>query len=68
MQPFARFSEELHLGVIIDPHTEQQTTLTEMVTVCPSCHSLNSLRISDFMIRCVECSWSTPLLEPIQAA
>lgn len=68
MKLFARFLEEIPLGVVDDPHSERPIVLTEMVTVCPACRSLHSLRHNGKVVHCVECFWSTAPLEPVQAA
>jgi len=60
MAQMARFVEEIHLGVVDDPHTCCPVILTEKVTVCPSCNCFHSLRHHDMTIRCVACEWSTP--------
>jgi ribosomal protein L37AE/L43A len=60
MKQLARFFEEIHLGEVINPHTNHREVLTEMVTVCPSCHSLHSLRHDGDVVHCVHCYWSTP--------
>lgn len=53
-----RFLEELHLGVIDDPHSDNFTVLTEMVTVCPNCRGMHSLRLEGMTVRCVDCAWT----------
>ncbi len=68
MQPFARFLEEVRLGIVHDPHTDHHTLLTEMVTVCPSCRGLNSLRLYQSDVHCAECHWSTPVQENLPHA
>ena len=60
MTLLARFVEEIHLGVVEDPHTRRSVVLTEKVTVCPSCNCFHSLRHHDMTIRCAACDWSTP--------
>jgi len=57
--PLTQFIEEIHLGVIDDPHQNSTVVLTEKVTVCPSCRSLHSLRDERTQIVCVECLWNT---------
>lgn len=66
--PLSRYVEEIHLGVVDDPHSDRSVILTEKVTVCPSCSCLHSLRHEDEQIFCVECLWNTPTGEPAQAA
>jgi hypothetical protein len=66
MAQLTRYLEELYLGVWDDPHADEPTVLTEMVTVCPSCRSLHSLRNADDLVYCVECLWSTREREPAQ--
>ncbi len=68
MESFAQFIQVIHLGFIDDPHGEKRTALTELVTVCPSCQSMHSLRKDATRIHCVECYWTTALREPQQAA
>ena len=60
MKQLARFTEEIHLGNIHNPHTDHHERLTEQVTVCPSCHSLRSLRHEGGVVHCLECAWGTP--------
>lgn len=68
MAQLSRFVEEIHLGTVHDPHTDRPFALTELVTVCPACLSLHSLRQEDIAIRCVECLWTVPAHEPVQVA
>lgn len=68
MEQLARYFEEIHLGVVHNPHTNKHEALTEMVTVCPSCHSLNSLRHDGDVVHCQQCYWSTPVVKPMKAA
>ncbi|MHB9132886.1 MAG: hypothetical protein ACYDBB_17600 [Armatimonadota bacterium] len=67
MKRLTQFLEELPVGVIHDPHTDQTIHLTESVTVCPACRGLNSLRREEEHVRCVECEWGTTDLEPVHA-
>lgn len=60
MTTLHKYTEELHLGVVDDPHHEQPALLTERVTVCPSCYNLRSLRQGDEAVHCIECLWSNP--------
>lgn len=62
--PLSHYIEEIHLGVLHDPHLSRPVMLTERVTVCPSCRSMHSLRHEDEQILCVECMWNTPLTDP----
>jgi hypothetical protein len=58
MDTLTRFLEELHLGVVDDPHTNSRVVLTEKVTVCPACRSLHTLREEHGDIHCVACAWA----------
>jgi hypothetical protein len=68
MGVLARYIEELRLGVLYDPHTDSRHVLTELITVCPECHSVNSLSHNGEGIACSACGWATHLREPAQAA
>ncbi|HEY3379414.1 MAG TPA: hypothetical protein VGL77_18200 [Armatimonadota bacterium] len=67
MKHLARFSEKIHLGVVHNPHTDLRESFSEMVTVCPSCHSLRSLRHEGDIVHCLDCMWTTPA-KPIKTA
>lgn len=68
MESFAPFIEEVALGIVDDPHTNKAMVLKELVTVCPSCLSMHSLRKEGAVIHCVECFWSAPARQPAHAA
>ena len=53
------YTEEIRLGVMYDPHTKRRVVLTEMVTVCPCCHSFHSLRVKNSIVSCAACGWNT---------
>ncbi len=59
METLTRFLEEIHLGVIEDPHTNSRMVLTEQVTVCPACRGLHTLRQEHDRIRCAVCAWAS---------
>lgn len=59
METLTRFLEEIHLGVVDDPHTNSRVVLTEKVAVCPACRSLHSLRIEHEVVRCMMCGWAS---------
>lgn len=57
MPVLAKYLEEIPLGIVDNPHAGQPTILTEMVTVCPSCRSLHSLRREKKNVYCIDCDW-----------
>ena len=58
METLSRFLEEIHLGVVDDPHTNSRVALTEKVTVCPACRSLHTLREEHGHVFCLACAWA----------
>ena len=68
MDQLYRYVETFHLGNVHNPHTGRREMLTEMVTVCPACGSLRSLRHEGKMVSCVNCLWMTPAIEQTEAA
>lgn len=68
MSPLSRFLEEIHLGLVHNPHRERWEHLTELVTVCPACGSLHSLRHEERMVRCTDCRWYEHMPKTREAA
>ena len=59
METLRQYLEDIHLGVIDNPHTDRREMLTEKVTVCPACRSMHSLRLEGAVVRCEVCEWTT---------
>lgn len=60
MEQLSRFIEKIQVGNIHNPHTNRHEVLTEIVTVCPNCGGLRSLRHEGKMVKCLDCLWFTP--------
>ena len=68
MELLSRYLEEIPLGIVDNPHAEHPVVLSEFVTVCPSCRSINSLRHASLNVHCVECGWLPSVRESVRAA
>jgi hypothetical protein len=62
------YTEVIPLGIIDNPHTNQPVVLSEVVTVCPCCRNINSLRQAGLHVQCIECGWHPPYKEMVRAA